>query len=87
MITVVTLGRAFPLQVLVEIPAGLLQAVDRLEVFPESGRIVPEVEDPAVREVLYGAYRIVYELRAGRVEINTVFRASRLFAWRPRAEG
>ncbi len=30
--------------------------------FPEMGRIVPEVGDPAVREIFHGAYRIVYEV-------------------------
>ena len=35
--------------------------------------------DPAVREVIHGSYRIVYELRAGAAEVLTVFRASRLF--------
>lgn len=30
--------------------------------FPEMGRMVPEVDDPAVREIVHGSYRIVYEL-------------------------
>ena len=30
--------------------------------FPELGRAVPEVNDPAVREVIYGPYRIIYEI-------------------------
>ena len=30
--------------------------------FPEMGRAVPELGDPAVREVVHGSYRIVYEL-------------------------
>ena len=30
--------------------------------FPERGRIVPEIEDPAVREIIHGAYRILYEI-------------------------
>jgi toxin ParE1/3/4 len=30
--------------------------------FPEMGRTVPEHGDPAVREIVHGAYRIVYEL-------------------------
>ena len=59
--------------------ARLVAAVDRLREFPESGRIVPELRDPAVREVIHGSYRIVYELRAGAAEVLTVFRASRLF--------
>jgi toxin ParE1/3/4 len=38
--------------------------------FPEMGRMVPEVGDPAVREIVHGSYRIVYELLR---EPNTVF--------------
>ena len=29
---------------------------------PEMGRVVPEVNDPAVREIVYGNYRILYEV-------------------------
>lgn len=57
----------------------LVAAVGRLAQFPESGRIVPELSEPSVREVIHGSYRIVYELRGGHVEVLTVFRASRLF--------
>ena len=57
----------------------LIEALERIPAFPESGRIVPELADPAVREVIAGAYRIVYELREGRAEVLTVFRGSRLF--------
>jgi toxin ParE1/3/4 len=62
----------------------LIAIVGRLRDFPESGRIVPELDSPTVREVIHGSYRIVYELRDGRVEILTVFRASRLFPSLPR---
>jgi toxin ParE1/3/4 len=30
--------------------------------FPEIGRMVPELGDPAVHEIIHGSYRIVYEL-------------------------
>jgi toxin ParE1/3/4 len=30
--------------------------------FPERGRMVPEIGDPAVREVIHGSYRIIYEV-------------------------
>jgi toxin ParE1/3/4 len=30
--------------------------------FPERGRITPEIGDPAVREIIHGRYRIIYEL-------------------------
>lgn len=58
----------------------LLAAVDRLRAFPESGRVVPELADPAVREVVHGAYRIVYEVRPdGWVEVLTVFHGAQRF--------
>jgi plasmid stabilization system protein ParE len=57
----------------------ILGAVERLSMFPESGRVVPERNDPAIREVIVRPYRVVYRLRPGLVEIATVFRASRMF--------
>jgi plasmid stabilization system protein ParE len=43
----------------------IVAAVDRLRTFPESGRPVPERQDPAVREIITSPYRIVYRLRSG----------------------
>ena len=57
----------------------IVKAVERLEAFPESGRKVPERNDPEIREVIESPYRIVYRMRVDAVEIATVFRASRLF--------
>ncbi len=56
----------------------LVAAVSRLETFPQSGRIVPEVGDDSLREVIYGNYRLVYRLQAGNVEVVTVHHAARL---------
>ena len=56
----------------------IIKAVERLTIFPESGRKVPERNDPEIREVIESPYRVVYRVRAGTVEIATVFRASRL---------
>jgi plasmid stabilization system protein ParE len=52
--------------------------VERLSTFPESGRMVPERNDPSIREVVVKPYRVVYRLKPGLVEIATVFRASRM---------
>ena len=40
----------------------LFQAVEGLPHFPESGRVVPEFADPAVREVVRKPCRIVYRV-------------------------
>jgi plasmid stabilization system protein ParE len=42
--------------------ARIIAATERLAPFPESGRTVPEFEDPLVREVVLAPYRIVYRL-------------------------
>lgn len=56
----------------------IVAAVERLETFPLSGRVVPEFDDDFLREVVHGSYRIVYRLRAETIEILTVFHATRL---------
>ena len=56
----------------------LLAAVDRLERFPLSGRIVPELQREDIREVVYGNHRIVYRVAPPGVRILTVFQAARL---------
>jgi plasmid stabilization system protein ParE len=49
------------------------QAVSRLENHPRSGRIVPELTDPSIREIVVRDYRVVYRLREGFAEVLTVF--------------
>ena len=51
----------------------------RLEIFPQSGRIVPELQLEMMREIIFGNYRIVYRLRKEEVEVLIVFHAARLF--------
>jgi plasmid stabilization system protein ParE len=56
----------------------IIAAVDRPEGFPLSGRVVPEVGDESLREVINRNYRIVYRLKPEIIEIVTVFHAARL---------
>jgi addiction module RelE/StbE family toxin len=56
----------------------LYEATVRLELFPRSGRVVPEVGRHDLRELIVGDYRIVYRLEAGVAVLLTVFRGSRL---------
>ena len=44
---------------------ALILATKRLETMPRSGRIVPEFENPELREVIYGNYRMVYRVIGG----------------------
>ena len=56
----------------------VFESADRLELFPESGRVVPELKRKEIREVIIGNYRIIYRIRGNLIEILTVYHASRL---------
>ena len=56
---------------------GLFDAADRLSDFPESGRMVPELEQRDVRELVYGAYRVFYRV-GDAVSVLSVRHGSRL---------
>jgi toxin ParE1/3/4 len=56
----------------------IVAAVERLQDNPRSGRVVPELGDESIREVIHGRYRIVYRMRHDLVEIATVFHGARL---------
>lgn len=59
---------------------GLFESVGRLESHPMSGRKVPEVGLERIREIVYGAYRIIYGIdeRAQKIAVLTVRRGSEM---------
>ncbi len=52
-------------------------ATRRLKDFPESGRMIPEVEDKSLREIIVQGYRVMYRLESNRVLILAVMHGSR----------
>ena len=57
----------------------LFASVKRLTKYPLSGRVVPELDDPSLREVVDAPYRIVYCVGVASLEIITVVHAARRF--------
>ena len=53
-------------------------SVKRLEEFPESGQVVPEIRREEIREVLCGNYRVIYRVGSERVDILAVYHSARL---------
>jgi addiction module RelE/StbE family toxin len=56
----------------------VFEAVKRLEAFPRSGRVVPEIDREDIREIIFGSYRIVYLVSKDEISILTVFHSARL---------
>jgi toxin ParE1/3/4 len=50
------------------------RAVGRLRTYPESGRIVPELESAGLREVIHAPFRVVYQRLDAVVDILAVVR-------------
>jgi plasmid stabilization system protein ParE len=58
--------------------ARSFDATDRLADFPLSGRMVPEVGRPEIREVFVYSYRIIYRCTGDKVVILTIHHGARL---------
>lgn len=46
--------------------------IDQLSKFPESGRIVPEINNQKIRELIHGDYRLVYRIEEKQISVLTV---------------
>jgi len=57
---------------------GLFKVTDRLERFPKSGRIVPEIASEEFREVIYRSHRVIYRIEKAFVSILTVRSSAQL---------
>ena len=57
----------------------LVTSTKRLADFPEMGRVVPEFDDPAIREIVVRTYRVIYRVHhdGQRVEVARFWHGAR----------
>ena len=55
----------------------VIEMTDQLEGFPLSGRIIPEINNANCRELIYGAYRIMYRINKMEIWITGVVHGAR----------
>ncbi|MFH1096878.1 MAG: type II toxin-antitoxin system RelE/ParE family toxin [Candidatus Desantisbacteria bacterium] len=58
----------------------IVEKSERLNIFPEIGRIVPEISEPNVRELLIYSYRLVYEIFSSKIAILALIHGKRDFS-------
>lgn len=56
----------------------IIEYVLLLEGNPRAGRMVPEISNPDIRELIFKKYRVVYKLTKNQIEILTVFEGHKL---------
>ena len=54
------------------------EQMGQIELFPKSGRIVPEYNDPSIRELISPPFRIIYKLHNSTATVVHVWRGERL---------
>lgn len=57
----------------------ILSVTRQLSEFPHSGRIVPELDDQSIRELLVYSYRLIYEIRQDIITVAAVVHAKQSF--------
>jgi toxin ParE1/3/4 len=56
----------------------IFASLDQLAAFPASGRVVPEFDQPWLRELIRPPFRIVYRVDGERVRVVRAWRSERL---------
>jgi len=57
----------------------VVEKTEGLNDFPEIGRIVPEINDKKIRELIIYSYRLVYEVKNDDVDILAIIHGKRDF--------
>jgi len=67
--------------------AEIFQQLERLVDHPELGRVVPEFDQPFLRELIHPPFRIVYRRDPVRIRVVRVWRSERLLRLSPDTQG
>ena len=54
----------------------LTKRSERISDYPLSGRIVPEITTPQIREILEGRYRIIYYIKPDQIDVLAVLHSA-----------
>ncbi|MEK6646693.1 MAG: type II toxin-antitoxin system RelE/ParE family toxin [Candidatus Firestonebacteria bacterium] len=57
-----------------------IEKSEGLTKFSKIGRIVPEIGNPNIRELIIYSYRLIYEVSPNRIEILTIIHAKQDFS-------
>ena len=55
----------------------IIESTDRLQDFPSSGRIIQEIKKEECREIVYGSYRIMFEIKGEYIRSAAVVHSAR----------
>ena len=56
----------------------IINIIESIPLFPESGRMVPEYQSQILREKIYKGYRIVYRIKSDCIEVVAISHGAKL---------
>ncbi len=62
-----------------KVSTEIVEKSEKLSSFPEVGRIVPEMGEPNIRELLIYSYRLIYEVFPDKIEVLALVHSKRNF--------
>lgn len=62
-----------------KVTVEIIEKSEKLRTFPKIGRVVPEIADPDIREIMIYSYRLIYEITSEKIEILTLIHGKRKF--------
>jgi toxin ParE1/3/4 len=59
----------------------LTRRSEQIAAFPASGRMVPEMEVPEIRQVIEGPYRLIYLIKPDGIDVLAVIHGAQQAPW------
>jgi addiction module RelE/StbE family toxin len=56
----------------------IILRIEQLEKFPRSGRVVPELNNISIRELIHHNYRIIYKVASQKVYIVSIHHSAKM---------
>ena len=63
-----------------KVSQDILERSEKLNEFPEIGRIVPEIGEVNIREVIVYSYRLIYEISSDKIEVLALIHCKQVFS-------
>ena len=64
----------------IKVSQEFVEKSEKLVKLPRMGRIVPEIEDPNIRELIIYSYRLIYKISPKRIEILAIIHGKQDFS-------
>ena len=61
----------------------IIRRSEQIALFPQSGRRVPEYDDPKTREIIEPPYRLIYRIKADQIDVLAVIHSAQRFPEEP----